>query len=80
MATNTTGRAAGKPTRVDLDNRVVAAARTAGRFAARRGLPATSCPYRGDDPATAALRRVWVTAYLRARPPAKAAIDHGGQA
>lgn len=57
------------PATLDLDNRVVAVAARAAVFAARRGLPLSSCPYRGADAGSAALRRVWLAAYLRERPP-----------
>jgi hypothetical protein len=61
---------------VKLDNRVVAGAVRAARFAARVGRPVTSCPYRGDEADVAALRRVWLSTYLRERPPAKGAVSY----
>lgn len=62
--------------RVDLDNRQVAAAGYGARYAANKDLPPTSCPYVGDDPETAALRRVWVSNYLRSRPPAPGRVAY----
>lgn len=64
-----TARAADKyaPT-VQLDNRVVATAVRVGMYAASVGEPVTSCPYQGADPGQVALRRVWLSAYLRIRP------------
>jgi hypothetical protein len=45
------------------------------RFAARRDLPMTSCPYAGrQDDTSRALTQVWVRAYLTIRPPAPDAV------
>lgn len=62
-------RAAGEYTpTVQIDNRVVATAVRVGSYAATVGDPITTCPYQGADPGQAALRRVWLSAYLRIRP------------
>ncbi len=53
---------------LSLDNRVVATAFRLGRYSAVVGEPLAACPYRGGDGEQAALRRVWLTAYLRIRP------------
>jgi hypothetical protein len=55
------------------------AAITAARFAARRGLPVTSCPWRQPaDDRQRALRGIWVRTYLRARPQARGSVDYSG--
>lgn len=71
-------RAAGKyvPT-VQIDNRVVATAVRVGTYAATVGEPVGTCPYMGADPGQAALRRVWLSAYLRIRPADSAAAPDG---
>lgn len=60
---------------VQLDNRIAATAMRLGGYAATTGQPITACPYRGDGD-EAALRRVWLTAYLRLRA-ADTAADPG---
>ncbi len=63
--------AAAAPTlTLDLDNRVVAVAVRLGRFSALIAQPLATCPYKGADPEQTALRRVWVTSYLRLRSAA----------
>ena len=67
-------RAAGEYTpTVQLDNRIVATAFQVGSYAATVGDPISTCPYLGTDPGQTALRRVWLSAYLRVRPAAPAA-------
>jgi hypothetical protein len=53
---------------LDLDNRIVAVAVRLGRFQALTGQPVSTCPYTGDDAEQTALRRVWLTSYLRVQP------------
>jgi hypothetical protein len=66
-----------KPT-VDLDNRAVATAFMVGGYSATVGQPITACPYRDADAEQAALRRVWLTAYLRVRPADATGAGAGG--
>ena len=67
-------RAAGRYTpTVQIDNRVVATAVRVGTYAANVGAPISTCPYRVADPGQAALRRGWLSAYLRIRPADAAA-------
>ncbi|TAK89302.1 MAG: hypothetical protein EPO06_11585 [Burkholderiaceae bacterium] len=62
---STTPIAPAGPSPVEL-----AAARTAGSFAAGQGLDVTSCPHPASGtPRDRALARAWVSAYLRRRPP-----------
>jgi hypothetical protein len=63
---------------VNMDNRIVAVAARLGRFAATLNQPLTSCPYTEDDADAAALRRVWLTHYLRVRPPAAGSVSYDG--
>lgn len=52
-------------TRLDLDR-----AAELGKFAARRQLAPTSCPWRtGDTPRARAMAYAWMNAYLHRRPP-----------
>lgn len=60
------------PTKLDLDR-----AAALGRFAGRRGLDVTSCPWKGDDARTRALGHAWVNAYLHNRPPFST-VDYDG--
>ena len=61
------------PDLVKIDNRRVAVAVRIARFAATVGQPATVCPFRDDrDPQQRALRRVWLSAYLRINRPGSA--------
>jgi hypothetical protein len=50
----------------------------AGRAAARQSLDITVCPYDpgSPDPAEREQARIWVAAYLRARPPALGSVDY----
>lgn len=63
---------------VTMDNRKAAVAARLARFAAAMNSPVESCPYRGDDAESAALRRVWLSAFLRLRPPAGGAVSYDG--
>ena len=54
-------------------------AKRGGILAARRGLPATVCPYpldQGDH--ERALAHVWLSAYLGETPPGERAVDYDG--
>lgn len=64
------------PDAVDMDNRTVAAAVRVARFAAKTNQPVTSCPYTGGKPADAALRHVWLSTYLRIRPPKAGSVSY----
>ncbi len=59
-----------------MDAREVAAARRAGEFASRSGLHPATCPHTGDDPDSAILRRIWMSAYLHTSPPPAGDVDH----
>jgi hypothetical protein len=59
-----------------MDAREIVAARRGGEFAARSGLHAATCPYRGDATDQQVLRRIWLTAYLRVAPPPSGTITH----
>lgn len=63
---------------VKMDARKVAVAARLARFAAKAGSSVTSCPYRGDDDEDRALRRVWLSTYMRMRPPKSGSVDYSG--
>jgi hypothetical protein len=53
-------------------------AMSTARFAARRAMPVTVCPFPVDTPAGRVLADIWVREYLRHRPEATDAVDHTG--
>jgi hypothetical protein len=62
------------PTRVETLR-----AMRAARFAARRDLPATACPFDpGGDERDQRLARVWLRTYLELRPPQAGTIAYDG--
>jgi hypothetical protein len=62
---------------VKIDNRKVAVAARLARFAAAQNRPMQSCPYAGSDDESSALRRVWLSTYMRLRPPAAGTVSYG---
>lgn len=60
----------------DLDERLRALVTGSAASAARLGLDVTACPYAAQGaPRERTLARLWVSAFLAARPPMPGAVD-----